>query len=94
MSNISIREIEVETITGTYQTLIDAGDDVLVTKLMIRNTTTSRIRLRFDDNDSDTITIQPNEKMVLGGFAELKAKKIEAKSETNIASSLKVNLFS
>ena len=93
MQEISIREYENDSLTGTYVTIIDSGDDVLANKLLIRNTTLNRIRLRFDENDEDTISIQPDEKMVLGGLSKMKAKKIEAKTETDIPQSLKINLF-
>lgn len=92
MANISIREIE-PTLTGTYSTIVAAGSDVLMNKLMLRNSLTDRVRLRFDGNDNDTMTIEVGEKITIGGFAHLKGKLVEGKTETSAVDTFRLNTY-
>lgn len=93
MADVIIREAEIETPTGSYQTLFDKGVNNIGTKMVIRNTTTSRIELRFNEDDDSTVTVSPEESFVIGGFANLRGQKIEMRSVADIATSVRVNVY-
>lgn len=94
MSNISIREYEVETPTNDYVELIPAGENQIGNKIIARNTLASdRIMVRLNEDDDDVFTVSPGEKMTIGGFASIIGKKVEIKIVTDIVESFKLNVL-
>ena len=93
MATVSIREAEIETPTGSYQTMFAEGVNQDGSKLVVRNTTTSRIQLRFNEDDNSVVTVSPSESFIIGSFANFRGQKIEMKSVTDIASSVRVNVY-
>lgn len=94
MSEI-ITEKEIVAPGTSYETLYEAGENKVGDKLMIRNTTASRLQFRFAEDDDNTFTISPTEKMIIGGFSALAGSKIEVKSVTpDIPSSIRLNIYS
>jgi hypothetical protein len=94
MSKEIIREFEEETLTGAYSPIVPAKEIELGNKMIIRNTLADRIRIRIDGDDENSFTVSPGSQFILGGFTSVKRKLIEAKTETDIEASLRINIFS
>lgn len=86
-------EIDSASLTGSYQELIGFGENQLGRNMMIRNTTTSRLQFRVDEDDNQTFTVSPGEKFLIGGFSKLRGRKLGVRTVTDIPESIRVNLY-
>jgi hypothetical protein len=93
MSTVSIREDEIVLPGATYEEVFAEGLNQDGNKLVLRNTTAGRIIIRFNEDDNSVITVGPGEKITLGGFSGFRGQKIEAKTITDVPSSLRVNVY-
>lgn len=90
---VSIRESEIVLPGGSYEEVFAEGVNQNGQKLVIRNTTAGRIVVRFNEDDNSIISVEPGEKITLGGFSNFRGQKIEAKTDTSVPSSLRVNVY-
>lgn len=95
MAKEIITEKEIsDPVPTEYTQLYAAGENMKGDKLMIRNTTTDRLRFRIDEDDSNTFTVSPNQNMIIGGFIALRGNKIEVMAVTDITASVRLNAYS
>lgn len=90
---ISEEEIADGALSSVYQDIYVVGQNKDGDKLMIRNTTLSRLQFRFGGDDANTLTISPGEKMIIGGFSALAGNKIEVRTVTDVASSIRLSIY-
>ena len=90
-----IREFEEAVLDGTWKEIIPSGTIEDANKLIIRNTFTSnRIEIRIDEEDSTIFSVSPGGQFIIGGLKDIKRRKFEARTATDVAESLRINVFS
>jgi hypothetical protein len=92
-NTVSIREDEIVAPGAAYEEVFASGVNQNGQKLVLRNTTAGRIIVRFNEDDDSIISVGPGEKITLGGFSNFRGQKIEAKTVTDVPSSLRVNVY-
>jgi len=91
--------VESEKLAGAlagWAVIYTATDDDYSDSIIIRNTLTTRIRLRYNEDDADGkyITVNAGEKFVIDGikFYKQRGRIIEAIIDTEVPESLRINL--
>lgn len=90
---MSETEIESSSLSASYEEVIAAGENQNGVNMMFRNTTTFRLQFRVNGDDSNTFTISPGEKFLIGGFNKLIGQKIEVRTVTDVVASIRINLY-
>ena len=86
-------EIDSASLSANYQEVVAAGENQLAHNMMIRNTTTFRLLFRVAGDDTQTFTVSPNEKFLIGGFSNLRGQLLEVKTVPDVPASLRLNQF-
>lgn len=97
MAEKSIVEFEIPDdgpLSGSYATIVEAEDNQIGSKMLVRNTTTSRLKFRLNEDPTDVFTVSPGIKFLIGGFRSIKGKKIEVKKEATDPIGVRLNMFS
>ena len=90
-----IEEKEVaDPVGATYVEMYAEGENEAGDKMMIRNTTTDRLQFRVGGDDNNTFTVSPGEKMLIGGFSALRGSRVEVRAVSDVAESVRLNLYS
>jgi hypothetical protein len=93
MAKFLEREIATGSLTGTYQELLASDENTLGNKCMLRNTTASRLVLRFGGDGTQIMTLEPGEKVIFGGISQFVGQAVDVKTDTSIPASIRLNLF-
>ena len=78
---------------ASYQALYSAGENEEGTRMIVRNTTVSRLQFRLNGDNDDTFTVSPGEKFTVPIGIAARGKLIEVKTVTDIASSVRLNMI-
>ena len=94
MSEIITEKEVADPVGATYVNLYVDGENKKGDKLMVRNTTPDRLQFRIGGEDSNTFTVSPGEKMLIGGFEALQGNRIEVKAVSDVTESIRLNIYS
>lgn len=90
---MSEAEIDSASLSASYQEIVAAGANQIGKNMLIRNTTSFRLQFRVDADDENTFTVSPLEKFLIGGFVELRGRKLEVRTVADITESIRLNQY-